>query len=197
MKKIYVLLSLTLFLSTNIFANTKDTLTVYTYDSFVSEWGPGPIIKEIFEEKFDANLELIAVDSAATLLSKIILEGKTSKADVVLGLDMNLLDAANKSDLFQKHSYIFGLIVNVNGERFVDEGADFRNYTYAKYGREILNQPQRAAFQIFDQKTSHLLRDEYFINQVTKFEANTIAELAQGLDIDPDGLEKTLSLIHI
>ena len=104
MKKIYVLLSLTLLHSTNIYANTKDTLTVYTYDSFVSEWGPGPIIKEIFEEKFDANLELIAVDSAATLLSKIILEGKTSKADVVLGLDMNLLDAANKSDLFQKHS---------------------------------------------------------------------------------------------
>ena len=98
----------------------------------------------------------------------------------------------NIADLFQKHSYIFGLIVNVNGERFVDEGADFRNYTYAKYGREILNQPQRAAFQIFDQKTSHLLRDEYFINQVTKFEANTIAELAQGLDIDPDGLEKTI-----
>ena len=98
----------------------------------------------------------------------------------------------NIADLFQKHSYIFGLIVNVNGDRFVDEGADFRNYTYAKYGREILNQPQRAAFQIFDQKTSHLLRDEYFINQVTKFEANTIAELAQGLDIDPDGLEKTI-----
>ena len=104
MKKIYILLSLTLLLSSNLYANDKDTLTVYTYDSFVSEWGPGPIIKEIFEEKFDANLELIAVDSAATLLSKIILEGKTSKADVVLGLDMNLLDAANKSDLFQKHS---------------------------------------------------------------------------------------------
>ena len=104
MKKIYILLSLTLLLSSNIYANNKDTLTIYTYDSFVSEWGPGPIIKEIFEEKFDANLELIAVDSAATLLSKIILEGKTSKADVVLGLDMNLLDAANKSDLFQKHS---------------------------------------------------------------------------------------------
>ena len=47
------------------------------------------------------------------------------------------------ADLFQKHSYQFGLIVNVRGERFVDEGADFRNYTYAKYGREILFQPQR------------------------------------------------------
>ena len=48
MKKIYILF-LTLLLSSNIYANNKDTLTVYTYDSFVSEWGPGPIIKEIFD----------------------------------------------------------------------------------------------------------------------------------------------------
>ena len=79
----------------------------------------------------------------------------------------------NIADLFQKHSYPFGIVVNVNGERFVDEGADFRNYTYAKYGREILFQPQRAAFQIFDQTTKHLLRDEYHIPQVSKVESNT------------------------
>ena len=96
------------------------------------------------------------------------------------------------ADLFQKHSYQFGLIVNVRGERFVDEGADFRNYTYAKYGREILFQPQRAAFQIFDAKVTHLWRDEYRIPQVTKAEANSIRELAERLDIDPDGLEATV-----
>ena len=45
-------------------------------------------------------------------------------------------------DDFQKHSYPFGIMVNADGERFVDEGADFRNYTYAKYGRVILNQPR-------------------------------------------------------
>ena len=56
------------------------------------------------------------------------------------------------ADLFQKHSYPFGIIVNVDGDRFVDEGADLRNYTYAKYGREVLFQPRRAAFQIFDQE---------------------------------------------
>ena len=77
----------------------------------------------------------------------------------------------NVADLFQKHSYPFGIVVNVDGNRFVDEGADFRNYTYAKYGREILFQPQRAAFQIFDQKTKHLLRDEYDIPQVSKVES--------------------------
>ena len=59
-------------------------------------------------------------------------------------------------------------MINANGERFVDEGADFRNYTYAKYGREILKQPGNFAYQIFDDKVLHLLRDEYRIRQVTK-----------------------------
>ncbi len=95
-------------------------------------------------------------------------------------------------DLFQKHSYPLGLIVNLKGERFVDEGADFRNYTYAKYGREILKQPQRAAFQIFDQKAVPILREEYRIREVTKAEANTTEELARKLEIDPAGLARTV-----
>jgi tricarballylate dehydrogenase len=96
------------------------------------------------------------------------------------------------TELFQKHSYPFGLIVNVEGKRFVDEGADFRNYTYAKYGREILNQPLGFAAQIFDQKVVHLLRDEYRIQQVTKGEADTLEELAEQLGIDPQGFVETI-----
>ncbi len=95
-------------------------------------------------------------------------------------------------DMFQKHSYPLGLIVNVRGERFVDEGADFRNYTYAKYGREILRQPQRLAFQLFDQKVVPILREEYRIREVTKAEAGTIEELAKRLEIDPQGLVRTV-----
>ena len=98
----------------------------------------------------------------------------------------------NVADLFQKHSYQFGLIVNVNGERFVDEGADFRNYTYAKYGREILYQPQRVAFQLFDDKTTHLLRDEYRIPQASVVKARTIEELAAGLGVDRSGVARTV-----
>ena len=79
--------------------------------------------------------------------------------------DLNAPPFGNRAitDLYQKHSYPFGLIVNAEGKRFVDEGADFRNYTYAKYGKQILTQPQRVAFQLFDQKTLHLLREEYRI----------------------------------
>ena len=91
----------TLFISFSIYA---EKLTIYTYDSFVSEWGPGPIIEKIFEEKHNADLEFVAVDSAATLLNKVILEGDTTKADIVLGLDMNLFDLAEQSGLFTSHN---------------------------------------------------------------------------------------------
>jgi tricarballylate dehydrogenase len=85
-------------------------------------------------------------------------------------------------DQFQKHSYPFTIMVNAEGKRFVDEGADFRNYTYAKYGRVILNQPGQFAWQIFDQKVMHLKRDEYNIRQITKASADTIEALAEKLD---------------
>jgi len=85
-------------------------------------------------------------------------------------------------DQFQKHSYPFGIMLNAEGKRFVDEGADFRNYTYAKYGRVILNQPGQFAWQLFDAKVKHLLRDEYKIKQVTKVTADTLEELVGKLD---------------
>lgn len=89
-------------------------------------------------------------------------------------------------DGFQKHSYPWGVYINSRGERFVDEGADFRNYTYAKYGRVILGQPGEFAWQIFDGKVKEQLRDEYRIRQVTKVTANTLEELCARLD-DTDG----------
>jgi tricarballylate dehydrogenase len=96
-------------------------------------------------------------------------------------------------DNYQKHSYPIGIVVNMNGERFIDEGADYRNHTYAKYGREVMKQPQRAAVQIFDAKTIANVRDEYRIRQVTKAEANTLEELAEKLGIDAGGLTRTVA----
>ena len=97
-------------------------------------------------------------------------------------------------DAFQKHSYPFGIVVNAHGRRFLDEGADFRNYTYAKYGREILAQPGLFAWQIFDAKVAHLLRDEYRIRQITKVTANSLEELAGKLEgIDGAGFMETVA----
>lgn len=97
-------------------------------------------------------------------------------------------------DQFQKHSYPFGIVVNNRGERFIDEGADFRNYTYAKYGREILAQPDMQAWQVFDSKTTNLLRDEYRIRQITKAKADTLEGLvAQMEGVDPHGFLRTVA----
>ena len=104
-------------------------LTIYTYDSFVSKWGPGPIIKEKFEKNYNTELEFVAVDSAATLLNKIILEGSTTKADIILGLDMNLLDAANKSNLFSKHN-----IEDINDQIQLPIKWDTENFVPYNYG---------------------------------------------------------------
>lgn len=85
-------------------------------------------------------------------------------------------------DGFQKHSYPLGIMVNARGERFVDEGADFRNFTYAKYGRAVLEQPDMFAWQVFDAKIIPKLRDEYRIRQVTRVRADTLEGLAEKLE---------------
>jgi tricarballylate dehydrogenase len=101
-----------------------------------------------------------------------------------VGWDMNAPAFGDLAvgDQFQKHSYPWGIMVNARGERFVDEGADFRNYTYAKYGRVILEQPGMFAWQIFDKKIIPVLRDEYRIKQVTKVRADTLEELVKKLE---------------
>ena len=113
-----------------------------------------------------------------------------------VGWDMNAPEFGDLAvgDQFQKHSYPFSVMVNAKGERFVNEGADFRNYTYAKYGRVILEQPAQFAWQIFDRKVKHLQRDEYNIRRITKVTAATLEELAQKLDgVDAAQFLKTIA----
>jgi tricarballylate dehydrogenase len=92
-----------------------------------------------------------------------------------------------------RQSYPLGIIVNRDGRRFVDEGADFRNYTYARYGRVILEQPGSIAFQLFDGRLRPLLRaEEYDMPGVSVVEAPTVPELARRLGIDPATLAATV-----
>ena len=78
-------------------------LTVYTYDSFVSDWGPGPAIEAAFEETCGCDLNFVSAGDGAALLARIRLEGARSEADVVLGLDTNLTGAAAATGLFAPH----------------------------------------------------------------------------------------------
>lgn len=78
----------------------RPTLTVYTYSSFIADWGPGPIIKQRFESQCQCQLKFVGLEDGAALLNRIKMEGKKSKADVVLGLDNNLISQARQTGLF-------------------------------------------------------------------------------------------------
>jgi tricarballylate dehydrogenase len=84
-------------------------------------------------------------------------------------------------------------MINADGKRFVDEGIEFYNYTYAKYGAEVLKQPNQFAYQVFDAKVRPLLRPEYGDKNVTRIVANSLEELAAKLDdVNADGFLKTV-----
>ena len=84
-------------------AEDKPELTVYTYDSFISEWGPGPAVEKAFEAKCNCDLNFVAAGDGAALLGRVRLEGKRSDADIVLGLDANLVAKARETELFAPH----------------------------------------------------------------------------------------------
>ncbi|MDI7259556.1 MAG: FAD-dependent tricarballylate dehydrogenase TcuA [Thermodesulfobacteriota bacterium] len=90
----------------------------------------------------------------------------------------------------QRYSYLYGIMVNREGKRFVDEGENFFAYTYAKFGKEILKQPGGVAFQIFDAKVFPLLRVEY--QDAIKVESKTLEELAEEVDIDVEQFIETV-----
>jgi len=95
-------------------------------------------------------------------------------------------------DNYSRHSYPASVVVNREGKRFLDEGADFQTYTYAKYGALILEQPGQTAFQLFDEQVAHLIRGDYKIREASKYSANTIEELAVKMEVDPAALKATL-----
>ena len=93
-----------------------------------------------------------------------------------------------------RQSYPLGIIVNRDGQRFLDEGADFRNYTYAKYGREILKQPGSIGWQIFDATLRPMLRaEEYDMPGIGVHQADTLDELADAMGVDRAALTSTVT----
>jgi thiamine transport system substrate-binding protein len=89
--------------ATGAAAQDRPVLTVYTYDSFASEWGPGPAIEPIFEEACGCDVRYVAAGDGASLLARLQLEGERTQADVVVGLDTNLTAEAAATNLFAQH----------------------------------------------------------------------------------------------
>lgn len=131
-------------------------LTVYTYDSFVAEWGPGPKIEAAFEETCDCDLKLVGVEDGAALLARVRLEGDRSDADIVLGLDTNLIAAAKETGLFAEHSVdaTYDMPVEWNDPVFVPY-----DWGYFAFIHEAANDAPTSFRELADSDKTILIQD--------------------------------------
>ncbi len=130
---------------------SASTLTVYTYESFTAEWGPGPIIKEAFEATCDGcTVDFVALDSSAGILNRVQLEGESSKADIVLGLDTNLMALAQDTGLLadsQVDSAALSLPIDWDSTTFVPY--DYGYFAFV-YDTEALPEPPASLQALID-----------------------------------------------
>jgi len=143
-------LSASLIVTLSPVASAKDTLNVYTYDAFASDWGPGPKIKTNFEKECACELNFVSLDSSVGILSRAQLEGVSSQADVLLGLDLNLMEAAKKSGLLTEHNVDTSAVTIVGGwkdKTFVpfDQG----NFAFI-YNADTLKTPPTSLKEVID-----------------------------------------------
>jgi len=132
----------------------KPVLTIYTYDSFTSDWGPGPQVKAAFEKQCDCELKLIGLEDGVSLLSRLKLEGKNSRADLVLGIDTNLTADARATGLFEKHGLSAGkttLPEPWHDDLFLPY--DYGYFAFV-YNQELLSNPPTSLKQLVEDADS-------------------------------------------
>ncbi|MCW8996774.1 MAG: thiamine ABC transporter substrate binding subunit [Psychromonas sp.] len=131
---------------------TADKLTVYTYDSFASDWGPGPAIKKAFEDKCACELEFVTLDDGVSILNRLRLEGKNSKADVLLGLDNNIMDEAKKTGLLAEHHVDTSKVVLPGGWRDTTFIPFDYGYFAFVYNKEKLTNPPKSLKELVEKR---------------------------------------------
>ncbi|WGW00656.1 thiamine ABC transporter substrate binding subunit [Vibrio sp. YMD68] len=132
--------------------HAADTLTVYTYDSFAADWGPGPVVEKAFEAQCGCDLKLVALDDGVSILNRLRLEGKNSKADIVLGLDNNLMAEAKKTGLLTTHGVDTSSVTLPNGwndDTFVPY--DYGYFAFV-YNKEALTNPPKSLKELVEQR---------------------------------------------
>ncbi|HIF5633287.1 TPA: thiamine ABC transporter substrate binding subunit [Vibrio parahaemolyticus] len=149
MKTTLNLIALAAITSTSVFA-AENTLTIYTYDSFAADWGPGPKIEQAFEAKCGCDVNFVALDDGVSILNRLRLEGGNSKADIVLGLDNNLMAEAKKTGLLTEHNVDTANTVLPNGwsdTTFVPY--DYGYFAFV-YNKEKLANPPKSMKELVD-----------------------------------------------
>ncbi|CAM3866221.1 thiamine ABC transporter substrate binding subunit [Vibrio aquimaris] len=151
MKTLHSTIALALFASFSA-SSADNTLTVYTYDSFAAKWGPGPKIEQAFEEKCHCDLNFVALDDGVSILNRLRLEGKNSKADIVLGLDKNLMPEAKKTGLLTKHHVDTKTVDLPNGwSDSVFLPYDFGYFAFV-YNKEKLSKPPKSLKELVESR---------------------------------------------
>ncbi len=143
--------ALTAIISSSAFA-ADNTLTVYTYDSFAADWGPGPKIKQAFEAKCGCDLQFVALDDGVSILNRLRLEGDSTKADVVLGLDNNLITEAKATGLLATHNVDTQAVTLPNGwhdDVFVPY--DYGYFAFV-YNKDKLKNPPKSLKELVEQR---------------------------------------------
>jgi len=148
-KKFISLMTFSIIISMPVLA---DKLVVYTYDSFASDWGPGPKIKQAFEKHCSCSLEFVALDDGVSILNRLRLEGKNSKADILLGLDNNLMTEAKKTGLLAEHQVNTSKVILADGwsdNTFVP--FDYGYFSFV-YNKETLLNPPKSLKELVEQR---------------------------------------------
>ena len=121
-------------------------LTVYTYNSFVSEWGPGPALQKEFEQTCGCKIEWVGLEDGAALLSRLKLEGEQTDADVVLGIDTNLTAETKATGLVLPHAVDLSAVklpIAWNDADFVPY--DYGYFAFVYDSQALPNPPQSLA----------------------------------------------------
>ena len=130
------------FFASVLHSEVRQNLVVYTYDSFNSDWGPGPQIEKAFENICDCDLKFVAAGDGAALLAKLRLEGNKTKADVVVGLDTNLLKSAKESGLFSPHKLNISLDLPITWKDETFMPFDWGYFSFVFDKRKTTNIPK-------------------------------------------------------
>lgn len=149
----FALTTIALATATSFSAVAADnTLTVYTYDSFAADWGPGPTVEKAFEEKCGCDVNFVALEDGVSILNRLRLEGGNSKADVILGLDNNLMAEAKKTGFLETHSVDTSSVILPNGwsdDTFVPY--DYGYFAFV-YNKEKLTNPPKSLKELVEQR---------------------------------------------
>jgi thiamine transport system substrate-binding protein len=146
---------------TDSLSDTPD-LKIYTYDSFVADWGPGPKLVELFEAQCQCKVEMIGVTDALNILTRLRFEGEDTEADVIIGLDNNTIHEADELGLIAKHDVDLTALempIEWSSDTFIPFDYGYFAFVYNKTNENIKKPATTFADFISEKDTTIIMQD--------------------------------------